>query len=1027
MMSTRLSDFCDKIIEAGWLVTLTAVPLFFNPYLEIPGYVFEASKTFILRSVIFVMLAGWLIKKIEIGGLRFNLNPFQSFRKFPIMRPVLLLGIVFLISSIFSISPRLSFGGLYLREESFFSFISYILFFFLMVDGLKTKEQLNRILNTIILVSFPISLYGVFQHYGWDPTKYSGASVQTRVTSTFGGPIFVAGYLMMVLPLTFYFCIKSFTGKTVLSYLSGAAYTLILASQLACFIFAWSRGPLLGLLTASIFFILLLALVEKKRWLFATASGIIILAGIFFGLLNITNSPFPGLKKSAGRFGNIIQESQTGSGKVRLLTWDSALSIISSSPARLPFGPGLESLFYLYYRYTQPSFARFENSTAIPDHSHNETLDLLITGGILGLLAFLAIIILAAHQTLQKLGLINNRKETKIFGLILLFCLLAGILIPAAIKNSFMLIGLTTPLSLIGGIFFYFLYYLFFMTGTGAIDTEPDRLLVPQSGDSLLLIALFSGIIGHFVEIQFLFGLTATRLHFWTYLALITASGVILLKQTTGSATLTTSPDEKTANQKTNGSSRFNELTTGTGKNLEKEDVTNPALSGRKGVGKTIDYTKTFFLYSVLTGLILSILLFEQAKGKHPVTIITDLNYLVVIILWLFSGILIIISIGRDSCGERSRTNGKPFIWHFNFYLLYLLLSGLWAGIALMVHAWLITDKINLTDPPLFINLFYLWLGINLIMLISCLSGPAKNISASSNRLLKIPCYLFLLFLVWPVIYHLNFKKIYADAYCHLGDEYQSVGQWDKSINEFKRAIELAPRTDVYYNYISKSYEKKKDWPAAEKYLKQARGANPFTPEPLMNLAWLYQRWAESVPAERVQKLELALKTYEEIVQLAPLRPHIFKDWGAIYLLKKDYESAAEKYRRALALDESAELYFSLGYTYYLLNKIDETIESYEKAGRWNIPRAYDLLAKLAQEYFEKGNYEASVKTNLILIKFRPDNYFSYNNTALAYEYLNQLETSLQYAQKALELAPPERKQAAEDLKKNIENKLKPK
>ena len=61
-MRTRLSIFCDKVIEAGWLAAIVIVPLFFNIH---TNRVFEPDKLSLLRSVALVMAVAWLIRVIE--------------------------------------------------------------------------------------------------------------------------------------------------------------------------------------------------------------------------------------------------------------------------------------------------------------------------------------------------------------------------------------------------------------------------------------------------------------------------------------------------------------------------------------------------------------------------------------------------------------------------------------------------------------------------------------------------------------------------------------------------------------------------------------------------------------------------------------------------------------------------------------------------------------------------------------------------------------------------------------------------
>ena len=63
--SSRLSAFCDKIIEVGWLAAVVLAPLFFNVY---SSRVFEPDKLTMVRSIALVMIGAWLVKMIEERG-----------------------------------------------------------------------------------------------------------------------------------------------------------------------------------------------------------------------------------------------------------------------------------------------------------------------------------------------------------------------------------------------------------------------------------------------------------------------------------------------------------------------------------------------------------------------------------------------------------------------------------------------------------------------------------------------------------------------------------------------------------------------------------------------------------------------------------------------------------------------------------------------------------------------------------------------------------------------------------------------
>lgn len=250
-MRTRLSIFCDKVIEAGWLAAIIVVPLFFNIH---TNRVFEPDKLSLLRSIALVMAAAWLIRAIEdwrIGRTADRPDtealPFwQRVYKTPLVLPTLLFVLVYLISTALSITWKVSLLGSYQRLQGTYTTLAYIVIFFLMLEGLRTKRQFNRIINTAIVVSFPIALYALVQHFGLDPLPWGG-NVTTRVASNMGNAIFVAAYMIMIVPLTLSRILENWkeaTGdiETRDILLGGLAFTLMVAFLLAAMLWRAEEG-----------------------------------------------------------------------------------------------------------------------------------------------------------------------------------------------------------------------------------------------------------------------------------------------------------------------------------------------------------------------------------------------------------------------------------------------------------------------------------------------------------------------------------------------------------------------------------------------------------------------------------------------------------------------------------------------------------------------------------------------------------------------------------------------------------------
>jgi len=189
-MQTKLSIFASKLIEAGWLAAVVAVPLFFNIY---TARTFEPDKLTLMRSIVTVMILAWLIKLLE-EGWQSDDNTFgervKRWLKQPMALPTVLIVLTYLVSTVLSLTPHVSFWGSYQRLQGTYTFISYVIIFALMGTNMNTRRQVDRFITTVIITSVPVALYGIIQHNGLDPLPWAG-DVTKRVASNMGNAIFV--------------------------------------------------------------------------------------------------------------------------------------------------------------------------------------------------------------------------------------------------------------------------------------------------------------------------------------------------------------------------------------------------------------------------------------------------------------------------------------------------------------------------------------------------------------------------------------------------------------------------------------------------------------------------------------------------------------------------------------------------------------------------------------------------------------------------------------------------------------------
>ncbi len=575
-MRTRIGAFCDAVIEAGWLLALLVVPLFFNVH---SNRNFEPDKLGLLRSIATIMVVAWLIKLSE-QALTKGRGPEGSdgatarnpFLRIPLVLPTLLLGAVYLVSTAASVAPRISLWGSYQRLQGTYTTLSYIVVFCMMLQGLRRREQLRRLLTTIIVTSLPISLYGLMQRYRLDPLPWAG-DVTSRVASNLGNAIFVAAYLIMVVPITlarifqllgtapgdvsrrwklgfallFWLLLAvqmgvwaraGFAAGVAASLIAIVALTLvstyyrrpmarfvllgcygaILTVQLATILFAQSRGAWLGMAAGLVFFFLLYYFSRGRRWAGIAVVGVSAVLGLLLVLVNLKQTPFPGFRSLpyVGRLGQVL-DFERGTGKVRALIWEGAVEMIEADPLRALIGYGPETMFVAYNAFYPPDLAHFEARTASPDRAHNETFDTIIFIGLLGLVVFASVLAGVFYHGLRWLGLIRTRAQQRLFLLFGVLGALLGVLLPLLLDGSLRFLGLGLPLGFLLSMGAY--VTVSGLTGAGEGESHDSGKLRLRGEDALLLVALLSGVVAHLVEIQVGIAIAATRTYFWAYAA----------------------------------------------------------------------------------------------------------------------------------------------------------------------------------------------------------------------------------------------------------------------------------------------------------------------------------------------------------------------------------------------------------------------------------------------------------------------------------------------------------------------------
>ncbi len=473
-----------RLLELCWILALVFAPLYFDIF---SSRIFEPDKIAIIRSLGLVAVASMLFDMALVRAKGRQLPTIAN----PIAITTGGLVLAYLASTIFSVAPTVSIFGSYQRLQGVYSLLSYIAIGTALFFYLREQVLLDRLLFFIISTSVPVSIYGIMQHFNLDPVGWKG-DVSFRVSSTLGNPIFLAAYLIMVVPLAMsklYWSILNLRSPSIgdaafswgrfvavtlilllqnvalylalvgglaalrapqvptgqlppfgpwwlfpaataafvgsgwavkklagegrgwtIAYTVGSALALLL--MLAAIFLSQSRGPWLGLGLGLFVWTVGLFIVERHRaWAIVTAIVGLLLV-VFLIVFNLAGSPLAPLRQVpyVGRLGQLL-ETQTGTGKVRLLIWQGALHLAIADPMRTAVGYGPETMIYVFGRVYPPELGHYEARTAVPDRAHNALLDAQVNTGLMGLLAYLSLFGTLIAAGLRAVRVTPDRKS----------------------------------------------------------------------------------------------------------------------------------------------------------------------------------------------------------------------------------------------------------------------------------------------------------------------------------------------------------------------------------------------------------------------------------------------------------------------------------------------------------------------------------------------------------------------------------------------------------------------------------------
>lgn len=403
----------------------TIVPLFLSliaPVLVNSSFLFPfiTTKTLFFRIAIEVALFFYILLALHREEFRPKFSPLGW--------SVVIFASIITLASLLGVNWYKSFWGNIERGEGLLTVYHVFALFIIATQTIKSAKLWKGFIHVAILVSVGTAFYALFQKLNVD-WKWIIHSGENRLSSTVGNAAFYAGYLLFGIFLSAWLFVK----EKLLP--MRIVYAAVILFELYILLETRTRGAFIGLVGAMVLITIIYLVLSKsalQRKVAGGILGVLILSGVLVGANCDTimlSQKVQILRRVCSiSFNDITTQS-------RLLTWDSSWQGLKERPV---LGYGWENYNIAFNKHFHPEIFRDAGSQIWFDRAHNIVFDVAVNSGFVGLIAYLAIFVLAVR------ALYRVYKKTKDLPT---FAFLVSLLAAYFVQNIFVFDVLATYIS----------------------------------------------------------------------------------------------------------------------------------------------------------------------------------------------------------------------------------------------------------------------------------------------------------------------------------------------------------------------------------------------------------------------------------------------------------------------------------------------------------------------------------------------------------------------------------------------------
>lgn len=413
---------------------------------------FISGKNILFRFLVEIAFFSWVILALRDSAYRINI------RKSPLLIAYAVFMVVLLFADLLGTNPLRSFWSNFERMEGFVGHVHLFAYFIVLSGVLHTLKEYGTLFKAFIVSNILVLGFGFAQLFG----AYAIHMSENRLDATIGNSAYFAIYcLMLACILALRWSQDNFSFKQWL-------YPLLIVLNLVALFYTGTRGTQIGFLVAAFITLGLIGLSEKGKIRNAVA-GILLVGALLVGSIFVfKDSSFIQSSPSLARFASISPSDLTGMS--RLSIWKISFDAWKERPL---LGYGQENFSSIFASKFIPE--KMWNLEPWYDRSHNVFFDWLVAAGVLGLISYLSLYMVALWLIWRRGNDIPLREKA----------ILTGALVGYFVHNIFVFDNLTSYI-----IFFFLLAYVAMRAharggvegGTGVSEDSIKVLWLPIVG-----------------------------------------------------------------------------------------------------------------------------------------------------------------------------------------------------------------------------------------------------------------------------------------------------------------------------------------------------------------------------------------------------------------------------------------------------------------------------------------------------------------------------------------------------------------